>query len=59
MDAGLATFNRLLSKQRDRIVTVLTELRTDAVRWHAAIAMKRNVEQVLSLIIRAVDIVSH
>jgi hypothetical protein len=59
VDAGLATYNRLLSKQRDRIVAILAELRTDTTGRHATIAVNGNVEQVLRLVIGAVDIVSH
>jgi len=59
VDAGFATLNRLLSKQRDRIVTILAELSTDTARWHATTAMKGNVEQVLRLVVGAIDIVSH
>jgi hypothetical protein len=59
VDAGLATLNRLLSKQRDRIVTILAELSTDTAQWHATIAMDGNVEQVLRLVVGAIDIVSH
>jgi hypothetical protein len=59
VDTGLATLNRLLSKQRDRIVTILAVLSTDTARWHATIAMDGNVEQVLRLVVGAIDIVSH
>jgi hypothetical protein len=59
VDAGLATLNRPLSKQRDRFVAILAELRTDTARWHATTAVKGNVEQVLRLIVGAVDIISH
>jgi hypothetical protein len=59
VDAGFATFNRLLSKQRDWVIAVFTELRADTARRHASIAMDSNVEQVLRLIVGAIDIVSH
>jgi hypothetical protein len=59
VDAGLATLNRLLSKQRDRIVTILAELSANTARCHATTTMKGNVKQVLRLVVGAVDIVSH
>ncbi|MNO03195.1 hypothetical protein D3C81_2238220 [compost metagenome] len=59
MNAGFATLNRLLSKQRDRVITILAELRADAIRRNAATTVKGNVEQVLRLVVGAIDFISH
>lgn len=55
MDAGFATLNSPLSKLRDRFVAVLTELRADTARWYVAVAMYRDIEQVLRLFVCAVS----